>query len=451
MGHGIKATPVVHKLGENTQAFKTNDVNEIYFTVSKNNWSDRARGTFMIYAGAYEHSNMLKDHIEQLTDAGFDVVTLDMPGTGQSFRHAEVGTTDLNHMASYEERVQAAKHVMQYYQDNFANGQEAQFHALTSGNGSVDFLKTLVETEAGTTKSVTMVNPHFDVDVNAYGADTYESDGNIFTKSRFDAEPASELDGKDRLGTQIGKNEIVEFVGPHVAQHFKDANGAQKLPASTNSYFNTYAKGVEEVQDKPKSYVDALKNNNVRITAIYDGQNDSNPIRSRFNDEEYTLEWFEENGLDAHPSNFEGAGAGLLYSAEHIDAVLNNAILNAEHSSPRARIIGQIKNIDEYEWESSLTRAELKELQKTLEDKGFSVGPPGIDGEVRFASVSFTENALADFIMEAEKQGKVNLSDIKQADVTPENLLNFVKTVNLAPPKVPQVANAPSLQAVISY
>jgi len=47
------------------------------------------------------------------------------------------------------------------------------FHVLTSGNGNIDFLKAFVAGAAGTTSSVTMFGPHFDIDVDGWGKDTW--------------------------------------------------------------------------------------------------------------------------------------------------------------------------------------------------------------------------------------------------------------------------------------
>lgn len=421
--HLTEVSSADHALGDNTQGYILNyEKKDVFFTVTDPDWSV-PKGTIVYFHGPNEFSDLLGDQIENWTDAGYRVVTLDMPGAGRSSRDAEVGSQNLLHMESIDERVEATTRVLEAVDAEYTST-PGGLHFVTNSTGNVVAMNVLNDLPAGSVQSLSAVSPVFDVDI--WGSDLRRNP--VFT-----ADP-------DYAADQT--SEVVSYTGEHLSalrsEFFR--NNGQSITATpwSKAYFNTTAAGVFDIKHHSTEYVNVLKRNGVEVAFIYDSEID------HIFDADNTKSWARSNYVDATLTTMDGDGVDLIYNPERSGDVLKAIESNIQSASPFVALIDKLRTVHRDEW-NQMSQEDRQSIQKLLTDKGYSVGPTGIDGVPRYGAVAYTEHAVAQFLVDADKAGKLDLSTLKNSQFTPEGIKSLIEQtdhVHIAKPPVPSVSGS---------
>ncbi|MCB1532819.1 MAG: alpha/beta fold hydrolase [Alphaproteobacteria bacterium] len=406
---------------------------KVFFTVSEPEWArDDAkaypRGTLAFIPGPNETAETYMDKIEEFTDAGFRVVTMDLPGTGYSSRDAVVGQENVLHIASVQQYSDAVQKVLNEV-DALYDKTPGGLTLVSSSLGSVVAQEVLRDMPAGTVNSYVAVNPVHDMDFKNYG---------ILPSNNFRQRLIPyDVDSIDPYADS--KDDIVRLTGKYLEALTNDD------PARwTRGYTDVFAKAVSANRSDRDVFFRLLKNNDINVGVVYDDE-----IDGLFDAHDYfefdTLNWSEEaqaSGIDIVRSELGGEGPDLLFNPKRADEV-NGAILSTmRRGSLFVDLTEKLKTVHRVEWDQVPASAR-KELQKALESSGYSVGPTGIDARPRYGGVAFTEHAIAKFLIDADAAGKlcdgkgsIKLSDLKNADFAPDKIREIVNNTDFKKPKV---------------
>lgn len=415
---------------------------KIFFSVSeplwaKNEKAGHPKGTIVLFHGPNERSELYTDFIHQKTDEGYRVVAFDMPGSGLSSKDAQVGQENLLHVDSMDECADAARKVI-----NFVQNEEAYkvnpggIHFVSSSAGSIVALKTIEGLPASTVSSITQVNSVFDVDPDLY------------------------LSGRDPVATidtsMNTTQEIVAATGSNLEKLREQFEGVNNPPARwTESYVKALEEGAEDLDTHyvgTPEIIETLARNNVSVGIIYDRDIDG------FFDADDTTAWIKDarsNGVSVEVTEKNGYGPDLLFNPDtkgDVDSAIDQTV---HKGSVYVDVVDKLKTVHRVEW-NQMPKAERQEMQKLLEAKGYSVGPTGIDATPRYGGVSFTEHAIAEFLIEADKANKlkdengmsIKLSDLKEADFNADTIKNITEQtdfMNPGPEPLKQAASSPAL------
>jgi pimeloyl-ACP methyl ester carboxylesterase len=414
-----------HELGGKTQGFNLKyDSKNIFFTVTDPDYG-KPKGTLVYFHGPNEFSELLGDQIEKWTDAGYRVVTMDMPGAGLSSKDSEIGSESLLHIDSFGDATKAAEKVLLHVQNKYGTKEGNLMHFVSNSAGSLVALNTMRALPAGTVGSWTAISPVFDIDLDY---DQYTD--------RDDDDPKYDEDGL------MDKAHVNEMSGAHLTAKRDDflkysAHRNRSDGPWTTGYFNAMANAIEEVDDQRGEILSVVKRNNIKLAFVLDSNEGSIYNADAWNDWQgidgvTASQWAKASGLkDLKITDMKNAGTDLGYNPERAGEVLAAVDGNTERSSAKIWLVNRLKTVFRDEW-NHLKPEERRNIQNILLKKGYDLGPTKADGIPSYGAVSYTEHAIAELLL---RHGK-NSSNMKDADFTPAKVKDIIQVLGSMTPDV---------------
>jgi len=340
----------------------------VFFSVSEPLWADdgqaaHPKGTIVLFHGANEFSELYTDFIEQKTDDGFRVVTLDMPGSGRSSRDAQIGQNNLLHSDSLDEHSDAARKVINWVskQDEYAVN-PGGLHFVSSLTGSVAALDTISHLPAGSVESITCINPVFDTDF-------------IDITPGFDGAAHNDADSSAEVikitGQHLGslREQFLKGSNTNYEDYSAQHDAAEKAaPAQwTNGYVNALEQGISEIDTSTfgnPEIMKVLKSNDITVGFIVDSKID----QLGGVDMDETMSWAKHAkniGVDINVTEKNGYGPDLLFNPDTkglVDSQINHTI---QSGSPYIDIVDRLKTIHRVEW-NQMDSSERQGLQSSV-------------------------------------------------------------------------------------